>query len=384
MAKRKKRRGHGEGTILKRKDGRWQGAVTVGYDEEGRQKRRTVYGRSQAEVREKLEKIRQQFTEGTLVDTQLTLKAYLDQWLAEKKRQVKPRTHDSYRYTIDKYLLPRLGRVKLAKLTPLRAQAALSAIADDAGARTSNLARAVLFSAMKQAVRWRILPHNPIEGVMRIKEEKRDMVIWTPEQAATFLATAQEHRLYALFYLAVGGGLRAGELIGLQWRDLDGIMLRIERTVNTRSGTPTYSTPKTDRGKRVIALAPDVLRVLKEHREVQHEERSRLGDAWPDTGHIFVTETGSILNARNVSRIWHHLQEKAGVPRARLHDARHLHVSLLVRQGLDLRTIADRVGHTDPSFTLSQYSHMFEGQRKAAAISLEEMLPMNAEEDEEG
>lgn len=284
----------------------------------------------------------------------------------------------SYTYCVEKYLNPRLGRTKLDKLTPLQVQSALSEIADAHGARTSNLCRSVLFNAAKQAVRWRVLPYSPLDGVARVKEAQREMVVWSAEETLRFLGTAQPHRLYGLFYLAMATGLRCGELLGLQWGDLKGNVLHVRRTLLTRSGPPTYSTPKTERGTRRVVLAADALSLLEAHRTLQDGERKRLGSLWPQTGHIFTSEAGTLLNARNVTRAWHALQERACVSRARLHDARHLHVSLLVKQGLDPRTIADRVGHTDPSFTLRKYSHMFEEQRQAAAISLTDLLKPSA------
>ena len=360
------RRGRGEGTVSERADGTWAGQITTGYDENGKQKRKTVYGKTQAEALAKLGEVKQRLANGTYTDTKLTVKEYLATWLREKKRQVKPRTHESYTYNTEKYLNPRLGTVKLDKLKPLQVQSALNEIADLHGARTSNLCRAVLFSAVKQAVRWRLLPYNPLEAVSRAKEVQREMVVWSADETLRFLEFAKSHRLYSLFYLAMATGLRCGELLGLQWGDLKGNVLHVRRTLLTRSGQPTYSTPKTERGVRRVVLAADVLSLLEAHRESAPAQHS----AAP----MFTSEAGTLLNARNVTRVWHALQLTAGVPRARLHDARHLHVSLLVKQGLDPRTIADRVGHTDPSFTLRKYSHMFEEQRSAAAISLTDLL----------
>ncbi|CAA9575942.1 MAG: Phage integrase, site-specific tyrosine recombinase (ACLAME 2) [uncultured Truepera sp.] len=373
MARRRStRRGRGEGSVFQRADGTWAGEVTTGYDEGGKQRRKTVYGKTQAEVLVKVAGVKQQLSLGTLSKSALTVKLYLEKWLAEKARTVKPRTQESYKYCAEKYLNPRLGRTKLDKLTPLQAQSALSEIADAHGARTSNLCRAVLFNAMKQAVRWRLLPYNPLEGVTRIKEQQREMTVWTADETLRFLSVAQTHRLYPLFYLAMATGLRCGELLGLQWGDLKGNVLHVRRTLLTRSGQPTYSTPKTERGVRRVALAEDVLSLLEAHRErVGSEHRQGVSP-------IFVSDAGTLLNARNVTRVWHALQVTAGVPKARLHDARHLHVSLLVKQGLDPRTIADRVGHTDPSFTLRKYSHMFEDQRQATAISLTDLLKPSA------
>ena len=407
-----RRRGKGEGSIFKRKDGTWQGAVTVGYTDAGKQKRRTVYGKTQREAREKIDALKHQLDSGTFVDTESSLGLYLSHWLKHQERHVKQSTSDGYRYNIEKYINPRLGEIRLSKLTPLAIQVALGDIADQVGTRTSNLCRGVLFTALRQAVRWRLLPHNPVEGVIAAKQEKQEMHLWTPAQTATFLETAKQHRLYPLFYLAISTGLRSGELLGLRWADLEGNALTIRRTLITRSGEPRISTPKTDKGVRRVTLSPNALAVLALHRERQLVERKALGDAWDDNDHVFVSEVGTLLNARNVTRISHDLQEKARqkwreelknnltgealaqnldklergeiLPRLRLHDMRHLNVSLRRKLGQDAKLIADQVGHADPAFTVRLYAHLFEDERQAAGVNLEAALASDEPVDNRG
>ena len=116
------RRIHGEGTISERKDGTYEGKISLGVDADGKRKRKTVYGKTQKEALAKLDAIKQQLANGTFSDTKLTVKAYLEQWLKEKAREVKPQTVEDYEYQLTKYVTPRIGRVQLAKLTPLKIQ----------------------------------------------------------------------------------------------------------------------------------------------------------------------------------------------------------------------------------------------------------------------
>lgn len=376
-----KKRANGEGSITRRKDGIWQGSISLGYDDKGKRKRKTRYGRTQAEVRIKLDALKQQFASGTLSDTKLKLKDFFVQWLAEQERRVKPGTASYYDYYTRRYINPHLGGVRLDKITPLQIQAMMGALADTSGVNTANKCRGVLSTALKQAVRWQLIPRNPVEAVSKFKEKKREMSIWTTAEAMHFLKVSAGHRHFAAFYVAMATGLRCGELLGLHWSDIKGNVLHIRHNlvhIRAKDGQKgqllIQDTPKTPSGVRRVVISSDVLDVLKGHRQRQESERAFLGEAWQESGLVFVSEVGTPLYPRNFTRVWYGLLDKAGVTKVRLHDLRDLHVSLLVKHGLDPRTIADRIGHSDPAFTLRQYSHAFEEQRQAAAVGLMDLL----------
>ena len=373
MARRKStRRGRGEGTVSERPDGTWTGQVTTGYTEDGKQKRKTVYGKSQADALAKLAEVKQQLATGTFSDTKLTVKEYLETWLKEKERQVKARTAHDYRYNLEKYIYPKIGRTKLEKLTPLHVQRFLSEIADLVSPDRANKCRRELLGAFKQAVRWGLIPRNPVDAVAPLKHERREMVLWTGIQAAAFLDTARAHRLYAFFYLAMSTGLRSGELLGLRWQDVQGDKLTIRQNFVKVGSKTIIETPKTKRGKRVVAISPDVLETLDAHRARQDAERL---PSWPDNGLVFVSEVGTPLNPDNLRRLRNSLMDYAKVPRIRLHDLRHLHASMAIKGGMDAKVLADRLGHARASFTLDVYSHLFDEQRANSAVSLLDFLP---------
>ena len=147
------RRSHGDGTISKRQDGTYEGKVSLGVDAEGKRKRKTVYGKTQKEVRAKIDEVKQQLANGTFSDTRLTVKSYLEQWLTHKEKQLKPRTAELYRHLMDFHVVPKIGGKRLDKLTPLDIQNMVSDVATKGGARTVNMCRTTLFSALKQALR---------------------------------------------------------------------------------------------------------------------------------------------------------------------------------------------------------------------------------------
>lgn len=369
------KRAHGEGTISKRPDGTWEGKVSLGYDAEGKRKRKTVYGKTRQEVKGKLDELKRQIEGGTFSAAKLTVKGYLEQWLTEKVREVKPQTAEDYRYQLEKYVIPIIGGLELGKLTPLKVQAMCGELADRISPQRANKCRRVLSGALSQAVCWQLIPRNPCDAVKPLKVAQTEMKLWEPKEAARFLDSARPHRLLAFFYLAMSTGMRRGELLGLRWEDVGESYLVVRQAVIEQRGRIMITTPKTEKGARRIALSPDVGEVMNQHRDRQEAERQLLGTAWPDTGLVFVSEVGTLLHPRNFTRTWHTLQTNAGVRRVKLHDLRHLHASMAIRSGVDPKVLADRLGHAKASFTLDVYTHLFEEQRANSAVSLLDFLP---------
>lgn len=365
-----KKRAHGEGTIGKRKDGRWEARVSIGYTDKGTPKRHTVYGRTQAEVKKKLDLLRQQVDSGTYSDAKLTIATFLERFLSEKARDVKPSTLEQYEICTRRCILPRIGRVRLDKLTPMQVQKLLVDIRDASGTARATKCRSLLFSACKQAVRLQLVTRNPVEAVDPIPEKPREMVLWEAEEAARFLNVARAHRLYAFFYLPIAAGLRRGELLGLRWKDIEGSLIHVRQSYVKVRGKLMLSTPKNRNAFRSIAISPDVLEVLFYHRQIQEAEHSRLGEYRPTDDLVFTSEVGTPLNPDNLKRLRDALMNKADVPRVTLHHLRHLHASVTIRGGMDAKMLANRLGHSRASFTLDRYTHLFESQRAQNPVSI--------------
>ena len=303
MARRRNtKRGKGEGSVFELPNGTWRGKVTTGYDEAGKQRFRWVSGKTQGEALAKVAEIKQRLVSGTYSDTKLTVKSYLERWLEEKGRHVKPSTVDTYERLVEKHVTPKLGRKGLDKLTPLDVQTLMGELADSTGARTANACRTLLFSAYKQAIRWGLVSRNPVEATDPLRAKRKDMELWTGAQASHFLDTARPHRLFAAFYLLMATGLRRGELLGLRWADVSERELYIRQQLTYRDGAFVYSPPKTAQGTRRIAITPDVYAVLTAHHRAQEAAQAELGALWPATGLVFVSEAGTPIHPRNFER----------------------------------------------------------------------------------
>ena len=298
-----KRRGHGEGTIHRRKDGRWQGAITVGRTVDGRQKRRTVYGKTQAEVREKLDEIKRQLNAGIYTDNRITLEDYLDLWLANKALEVKPRTLEFYSFYTRKYINPKLGWAQLAKITTAQVRSFMRDVASEVSPDAANKARTVLNAALRQVVRDAVPPRNPAEVVSPFKtsSSRKSDAEWTRSEAVAFLNTARTHRLFATFYLAMSTGLRHGEVLGLRWQDIEEGSVVVRQNLIRLRGGFAISTPKTGAGTRRVTLDPETEAVLASHKQLQAAEAARAAEAWGPPAQefqdlVFTTELGGPIS----------------------------------------------------------------------------------------
>jgi integrase len=397
--KRKRKAANGQGSIIDklitRPDGstyiRWEGYVSSGKDGRGKRRRTVVYGLTQNEVVEKIDKLKRKLSSGLLDENKLTLSQYLEQWLNHLKGKTKPRTLEGYRYSVERYVTnePKndeenrkvpssFGQLKLSKLTALQIQMFLDNINEKISADCANKVRRVLHTAFEQAVMWELLPQNLVGRTESYLHRRKDMQIWSPQDTVKFLSEARTNRLYAMFYLAISTGLRSGELRGLLWSDLNKNVLHVQRSLARVQGELVFSTPKTEKGKRRVSLDDETLEVLAMHLKQQQAERVRLGDNQTDLGLIFCKQDGSYITNSNLEGIWNRLLATSGVPRVRIHDLRHLNVSLRRRLGQDAKLIADQVGHSDPAFTTRLYTHLFEDDIAKAAVTLSAVLPNNS------
>ncbi len=369
-----KRRMNGEGSLYKRKsDGLWVGSVQVGFTQHGTRDRRTVYGRTKDEAQEKKKALERQRDAGVDLTKRATVGDYMDAWLSMKRERVAARTHELYTTYVGR-ARGRLGRLELTKVTPVMIQGVIDKIAKDSGASTANKVRAVLFGMFKQAVRWRLLPSNPVEGVDKLKETPQPIKLWTNEEAARFLDTARSHRLYALYYVMLSTAVRKGEIEALRWGDLHGDHLIVMRTVSRVANKITFSSPKTENGHRVVNLPPDVLEVLEAHRQRQAAEAEAAGDAFNDQGLMFCNQDGNVITPMALYHVTKRLQERAGVPKVTMHSLRHLSISMMIRHGVNAEIVADRVGHRDGAYTYRQYTHVFHESRREAAVPMTDLL----------
>jgi len=302
--------------------------------------------------------------------TEATVGELAERWLVDVVGpSVRPNTLASYREVLARDILPRWGGVALAAVTAPALQAEVRQWqAAGRSRRTIQYTLWIWRALFRQAIAWGWIRTNPAEAVRLPRGQSRQPQVWTPEQARQFFAVADRDGLAVAWWLALFGGLRRSEILGLRWQDVDWTQQTVTiRQVLVRVGRDLMlGAPKSAAGQRTVALAPEVLERLRQHRVRQAAQRLAAGPAWHDTDLVVCTRTGGPVHPRNLLRRFVQLCDTAGVPRIRIHDLRHTHATWLVGE-LPLKTLAERLGHADPRFTARVYQHPgVDAQRPAA------------------
>ena len=371
------KRGHGEGTISQRKDGRWQAQITL---EGGQRKRKTFYGKTRKEVQEKLRTALNEQKQGTLATgPQQTLETYLMMWVEEVyKPTVKPSTYMQYRWSIRAHLIPAFGKITLQKLTPEKVQALYAQKLEEGMAPSSiGVLHAVLHRALETAVKWNLVPRNVSSLVSLPRIERHEMQVLDMEQSRKLVEAAKGNRVETILVLAITTGARHGELLALHWDDVDleqGVIY-IRRTMS-RVGGYGYveSDPKTKSSRRRITLPSTAVEALKAHRIKQNEDKLLRGEKWVERGLVFTSINGGYLSAATVLRWFRVILAAAGLPHIRFHDLRHSSATILLTMGVHPKIVQERLGHSNIAMTLDIYSHVLPSMQKDAADKIDDVF----------
>ena len=362
-----RRRGQNEGTIFKRPDGRWCAGVNLG---DGR--RKFWYGRTREEVARKLSIGLRDFAFGILpADDKTTVEEFLGRWLEDVARpRLRVWTYRGYEVHIRLHILPHLGRLRLAKVSPGHVQALINAnLKAGLSPKTVHYMRQVLRSAFEQAVRWGYLQRNVIDLVPGPRKPRIEVKPMSLDEARAFLKGIEGDPWHALYLTALALGLRQGELLGLTWASIDWEcgQLQVQRALQRIDHAYVLTQPKTERSRRRILMPDPVADALRRHRIRQREELLALGRSEPDLNLVFTTPEGRPLDAKVVTRTFQRKLAELSIRHLRFHDLRHSCATVLLVQGVSPRVVMETLGHSDIGTTMNTYSHVLpELQREAA------------------
>ncbi|MBV9173388.1 MAG: site-specific integrase [Chloroflexi bacterium] len=316
----------------------------------------------------------------TLPSHRLTLGAFLEQWLADVVFQRnRPSTALSYEFYTRKYIIPRLGRHQVTKLTPRQVQRFLNEQhAAGLAPRTVQYIRAILRRALNQALRWELVSRNVATLADPPSGRGPEMSPLSTEHARAFLAAARDHRHEYLFAFLLGTGLRIGEALALRWSDvnLDDSVITVRHALERLRGHPwRLSVPKSESGKRLVPLVGPTSDARRAQRTRTLELRLTAGPAWRDLDFVFPTVIGTPEDQSNVYHQSEKLLAQADLPTTyRVHDLRHSTATYLLAAGVPDRLVMGIMGHSQLSMTM-RYQHVLPSMLKEAAARLEAVFP---------
>jgi integrase len=382
------------GFVRQRSPGTWQ----LGWKERDavtgiwKQKTRTFRGTKKPADAE-LAKIVTSLNDGSYVEpSKITVREFLERWLRDyvDLHVPKENTGRGYRTIVRSHLIPSLGAIPLAKLTPARMQqyyreqlasgrlkgagkpGPSQATGKPLGAKTVHNHHLALHKALEFAVKWGLVARNAADPPQKPQTE---MTTWTPAEAVTFLTAAREsgNRYYPLFAAMLYTGARLGELLGARWADvdLDAGTFVVQQTLERSGRSPQFGTPKSKRSRRTIPLPPELVTILRAWKATQNEERLLLGPDYRDLGFVFTIAGGGPINENNLrNQSYERLVKLAGVRRVRPHDLRHCYASTLLADGVPLKTVSELLGHSSVSITADIYGHLTLETKRAAVERL--------------
>ena len=384
-------RGNGEGTIIQRKDGRWCGVVTIGTDPEtGKPKRKYFYGKKRKDVAKKMTDLKKKLFDGSYVEPcNMKLKDWLERWIEGRRTTLAYNTYKSYLNIINNHINPDIGKIRLKNLKSRSVQELLNSKLDNGrvdgkgglSPRTVKYIYQTLHAALGQAVKERMITRNICTAVeIPKKQEEKEMKTWTKGEVDIFLKATKDYKYYILHYLALNVGMRQGELLGLQWKDIDfdNKLLKVNRQYD-RSGQ--FKKLKTKAGKRTIPLTDHIIKELNRHKIKQSEKKLALGEAFEDNDLVCCNEIGQAVSHYQLFREFKDIVEIANLPEITFHDMRHTFATLFIESGGPIKTLQQILGHSSITVTIDTYVSVTKEMLDSAANVMENMYKTKEEKD---
>lgn len=356
----------------------WEARITVGRDPgTGKQIQRSFTGKTQKEVREKLQAAAVAVNDGTYTaPARLTLGQWLDIWQREYLGSAKPATVRAYDSHIRNHIRPGLGAVRLTELHPHTVQNFINSL-DSLSSTSVRLVYTVLRTALEKALDLDYIPRNPAAKCVLPKQERREIKPLDDTQAAALIRAAAGARIENMIPLALFTGLRISELLGLTWSavDMDRGTITVDKQLSAkpRAGA-LFSSPKSGKS-RTVSPAPSAFQYLRRQKVRQAEQQLKAGRLWSNPhGLIFTAEDGGPLSQQMAEADFSVIRAAVGLDGTRFHDLRHTYAVNSIRAGDDIKTIQTNLGHASAAFTLDVYGHVTDTMKQDSAARMEALI----------
>lgn len=342
----------------------------------GKRRQRSETFRTKREAEKALTRWMAEIDRGTALEPdKTTVGELLDRWLAnEAPKTTRATTLVGYEITIRVHLKPALGGILVQKLTVDQVEAFYRELSTRRASITVKHCHLRLSAALNLAVRWGLATRNICTIASPGKVTYKKPSVWTDSEQRKFLAEAADDGLHPFWQLALGSGLRRGELLGLRWKDVnwERSTIHVQQEVVAYKGVPIIQEPKTPESRRTVRLTAAVMAELMNYR-ARWVERRLAASEWTDLDLVFCTASGRAINPSHVRRSFDRIILRAGVPEITIHDMRHTHAVSLLKEGTPVKIVSERLGHKDISTTLNVYAAALPDMQDVAIDALERM-----------
>lgn len=354
----------------------WEARCTIGRDPgTGKQIQRSITGKTQKEVREKLQAMAVSVNTGIYQEPcKLTVGEWLDVWSRDYLVGAKASTVEVYRYNIRLHIKPAMGAVRLSDLHPHIVQSWINGL--ELAPTTTKVVCGILREALEKAVKLGYIPRNPVKCCELPRQEQREIRPLDDQELSRLLEAAKGRGIEHIVTVAVFTGLRLSELLGLTWGAVDFLCgtITVDKQLapdTQRKAGEMFTTPKSNKA-RIVSAAPSVLAALRAQKQRQAQMKLKAGPCWSNPNDlVFTDEAGGPVSQRNAQGRFRTLVRAAGLEGVRFHDTRHTYAVNALRAGDDVKTVQGNLGHATAAFTLDKYGHVTERMRQDSAARME-------------
>ena len=378
------------GSIEQRGENKWRLVVSEMRDGKRVKHYRTITASSPKEAKKQLALFVAEVEKGQYVDpSKQTFAEFVQRWLKDyAESHLAAKTLHRYKEILEKRVLPALGHLKLEKIRPnhlLEFYASLQVEGIRQDGRPGKLSgktilqhHRVISSILNDAVQWQLIPSNPASRVKPPKVHNKQQVCYDEDQVKALLAAVnkEEMKYRVMIHLAVFTGMRRGEILGLEWQDVDFDRgtLEVRQASQYLPGQGTFTkAPKNESSVRFLTIPPFLVNMLRQYKKEQAEHRLRVGDLWQGSDRLFTTWDGKPMHPDTISKWFPKFLKRHNLPSIPFHGLRHTAATMLINQGLPAKSISARLGHSNISTTFDIYGHYLKSADKEAANRLEQV-----------
>lgn len=381
------------GNIEKRGENSYRLRVSGGYTGEGKRitYKKTIQAKNKTEAQKELALFISEIETGQALSAKkMRLRDYAEFWINNYAiPNLSPKTYERYKSMLKTRILPYLGNMYLDKIQPMQLMYLYQELSECTYTRKNETHKLssktilehhrLLHSMLQQAVYWQMIPYNPASRVRPPKAKKPNINFYDDAQTIALIKAleGEELKFRVIILLTIFTGLRRGEVLGLEWQDINfkNSSLTVRQASQYVSSIGIYTKdPKTETSNRIISIPESIIKLLKEYQKEQLKSRLRLGDKWIETDRLFVQWNGAPMHPDTITKWFRQFLEDKNLPHITFHGLRHTHATLLISQGLDVRTVSNRLGHAQTSTTLNIYAHAFAKMDREASDKLDNLL----------